>query len=97
MQMTEFGRVVSALMAEQGVRSQMDLVRLFRSHGYTLTQGRLSHWLLGRYAVAKDFPAQLTEVLALDEEQKMKLAVAFAFGQGEPAKASQTATCIHIA
>jgi len=89
--MTEFGRVVNALMAEQGVRSQMELVRLFRASGYTLTQGRLSHWLLGRYAVAKDFPSQLAEVLELDEEQKMKLAVAFAFGQGEPAKVSQAA------
>ena len=79
--MTEFGRTVTALMAEQGVRSQAELVRIFDEHGYSLTQQRLSHWLLGRYAVAKEFPAQFSEVLRLDENQRVRLAVAFAFGQ----------------
>lgn len=82
--LTQFGATVLSLMAEKGITTHAELLRLLDREGLRISQPGFSAWLYGKNPAAKDFPVKFTRALHLDEPQKMRLAMAFTYGQSKP-------------
>jgi hypothetical protein len=79
--LTEFGATVLALSAEKGLRNQSEVVERLQNRGYSVSQQRLSNWIYGKNAAARDFPENFAAAMDLDPKQMLRLAESFTYGQ----------------